>query len=80
MSIEKSLYQAPAGLDELDALNQEPDIEIEIEDPEAVKISLDGEEVLDLEEDGMEEEFDENLAEMLSSGVLQSLACFATPA
>ena len=73
MSIEKSLYQAPAGLDEL--ANQEPDIEIEIEDPEAVRISADGEEILDIEagEEG-EDGFDVNLAEVLSEGVIQQLA------
>lgn len=74
MSIEKSLYQAPAGLDELDALNQEPDIEIEIEDPESIKVSLEGEEVLDIEREEGEEEFDENLAEVISPSILQSLA------
>ena len=73
MSIEKSLYQAPAGLDELLA-NEEPDIEIEIEDPEAVRISADGEEVLDIEKDENDDEFNENLADVLDEGVLQSLA------
>jgi hypothetical protein len=72
MSIEKSLYQAPAGLDALE--NQEPDIEIEVEDPEALRISLEGEEILDIEEGDMDEEFDENLAELLPAAVLQSLA------
>ena len=71
MSIEKSLYQAPAGLAEL---NQEPDIEIEIEDPEAVKISLEGEEVLDIEKGEEEESFDMNLAEVIPESELQSLA------
>jgi hypothetical protein len=59
MSIEKSLYQAPVGLD---ALTEEP-IEIEIIDAE-----------LDIEEVGEEEDFDENLAEVLSEGVLAELA------
>jgi hypothetical protein len=71
MSIEKSLYQAPVGLD---ALEQAPDIEIEIEDPEAVKIGVDG---LEIElEPGHEEsdDFDENLAEVLSEGELQEIA------
>jgi hypothetical protein len=73
MSIEKSLYQAPAGLDELLA-NEEPDIEIEIEDPEAVRISADGEEILDIEADESDDEFNENLTDVLDEGVLQSLA------
>ena len=46
MSIEKSLYAAPQGLAGID---QEPDIEIEIEDPEALKVSIGGEEILDIE-------------------------------
>jgi hypothetical protein len=40
MSIEKSLYAAPVGLEE--ALNDEPDLEITIEDPESVEIGVDG--------------------------------------
>lgn len=72
MSIEKSLYEAPLGLDAL--ANQEPDIEIEVEDPEALRISLEGEEILDIEKGDMDEEFDENLAELLPAAVLQSLA------
>jgi hypothetical protein len=47
MSIEKSLYQAPAGL--ADLADQEPDIEIEIEDPDALRVSVDGEEILEFE-------------------------------
>jgi len=71
MSIEKSLYAAPEGLAALE--NQEPDIEIEIEDPEEVKIKMDGLE-LEIEPGEGEEEFNENLAEVLDEGVIQSLA------
>ena len=71
MSIEKSLYAAPEGLAALE--NEEPDIEIEIEDPEAVKLSVEGEEILEMRKDG-EEDFNENLAEVLDEGVIQSLA------
>jgi len=73
MSIEKSLYQAPAGLDELVG-TEEPDIEIEVEDPEALKVSVEGEEILDIEKDEMEEDFDENLADVLSESEVQSIA------
>jgi hypothetical protein len=66
MSIEKSLYQAPQGIESLDA----PDIEIEIEDPESVHISMDGMEI-DIEND--EEGFDDNLAEYLDDDVIQSI-------
>jgi hypothetical protein len=73
MSIEKSLYQAPAGLAGL--ADQEPDIEIEVEDPEALRVSIDGEEILDFEEgDGIAGDFNENLAEVLSPGLLQTIA------
>ena len=71
MSIEKSLYAAPEGLA---ALDQEPDIEIEIEDPESVKLSIQGEEILEMRKGEGTEDFNENLAEILDEGVLQSLA------
>ena len=71
MSIEKSLYQAPVGLD---ALDQAPEIEIEIEDPESVKIGIDGLEIeLEPSKEG-DDEFDENLAEILSEGELSEIA------
>ncbi len=71
MSIEKSLYAAPEGLAALE--NQEPDIEIEIEDPEAVKIEMDGLEIEMRQGEGAED-FDENLADILPEGVIQSIA------
>ena len=75
MAIDKGLYQAPKGLAEL-AQDQQPDIEIEIEDPEAMHISADGFE-LDIEkmdeEDGSEE-FNKNLAEEIDPSDLESLA------
>jgi hypothetical protein len=75
MAIDKGLYQAPKGLAEL-AQDQQPDIEIEIEDPEAMHISADGFE-LDIEkmdeEDGSEE-FNKNLAEEIDPSDLEALA------
>jgi hypothetical protein len=71
MSIEKSLYEAPLGLAAIE--NQEPDIEIEIEDPEAVTIGVDGLEIEMRKDEGIED-FNENLAEVLSEGEIQSLA------
>jgi len=75
MAIDKGLYQAPKGLEEL-AQDQQPDIEIEIEDPEAMHISADGFE-LDIEkmdeEDGSAE-FNKNLAEEIDASDLESLA------
>jgi hypothetical protein len=67
MSIEKSLYQAPVGLDAL--AEEEGDgsiLELEIE-------SL-GEDIEGEEEETREEEFDENLAEYISSKELATLA------
>lgn len=72
MSIEKSLYEAPLGLDALS--QQEPDIEIEIEDPEAVRVSVEGEEILEIEKDEDGEDFNVNLAEVMDEGAIQSLA------
>ena len=68
MSIEKSLYSAPEGLD---SLVDEPAIEIEIEDPESVTINLDG---LEIEiGKGADEDFDANLAEYLDESLLQTM-------
>jgi hypothetical protein len=75
MPVDKGLYQAPKGLEQL-TQGQEPDIEIEVEDPEAMHIHADG---FDLniekmdEEDGSEE-FNENLAEQMEGGALETLA------
>jgi len=64
MSIEKSLYEAPAGLEVLDAV--EPDMEIEIEDPEAVKI-ITGDLEIEIEpKEPSDDDFDANLAEYIS--------------
>jgi len=77
MAIDKSLAQAPLGLDQLDPemMGDEPALEITIEDPEAVEIGIDGEPILRIEEAEEEEEnFDENLAEVLSPKVLETIA------
>ena len=70
--MEKSLYQAPAGLP-TDLENQEP-IEIEIEDPEAVRIGIGGLEIEIEKDEPSEEDFDANLAEFMDDRELQSLA------
>jgi len=72
MSIEQSLSQAPLGLSNLE-LDDTPAIEIEIENPEGVRIGLDGMEI-DLMPEENEEGFDDNLAEYLDEGELQSIA------
>jgi len=73
MSIEKSLYQAPVGIAE-EILNAPPEIEIEIEDPEAVTIGLDGLEIEIEKEKESDEDFDANLAEYMDDGELAQLA------
>ena len=61
MAMEKSLYELPQGLE---AISQaEPALEIEIEDPESVTIGMDGEPILEIEEE--EDKFDENLADLI---------------
>jgi hypothetical protein len=69
MSIDKGLYELPQGLEAIN--DQEPAIEIEIEDPEAVNIAIDGLEIEIREE---EAEFDKNLAEDMDGQTLQMLA------
>ena len=55
MAIDKSLAQAPSGLDSLMA--DEPALEIEIENPESVAIGVDGEPLLEIEA-GVDEDAD----------------------
>jgi hypothetical protein len=76
MAIEKSLYQTPLGLEALDeVMDDVPEIEIEIEDPESVTIGIDGMPLLKIEDDeGDDADFNANLAEEMDEGALQSLA------
>ena len=70
---DKSLNQAPLGLESLLG-GDEPDIEIEIDDPESLHIAMGGMEI-DFDPKGeSEEDFDENLAELLDDGELSSIA------
>jgi hypothetical protein len=70
MDIAKGLYQAPIGLEE----DETPQIEIEIEDPEEVRIGIDGLEIQMRPEPESDEDFDANLAEYIDASALQSLA------
>ena len=72
MAIEKALYQLPQGIEALAA--EEPEIEIEIEDPESVTIGVDGLEIEIEPTKETDEDFDANLAEQMSEGELTSLA------
>jgi hypothetical protein len=71
MAIDKALYEAPMGLD---ALSSEPDLQIEIVDPEAVTIGIDGAVIELMKEEPRAEQFDANLADYMSENDLQSLA------
>ena len=79
MAIDKALNRAPAGLDGMDehmySETGEPDIEIEIEEPEAVHIGLPGLEI-DIEPgaDIENEEFNANLAEDIPDDILAEIA------
>ena len=75
MAIEKGLYAAPQGLEALDEMNQgQPELEIEIEDPESVTIGIDGVPIIEIESGEDEDNFDANLAEEMDETELQSLA------
>ena len=69
-SVAKSLYAAPLGLD---ALEMEPDVEIEIEDPESLSIGIGGMEIDLMPQKKTSEKFDANLAEDMDESALQSL-------
>jgi hypothetical protein len=71
MMIDKSLYQAPLGLDAL--ATETPDIEIEIVDPESVIIGLDGIEIEITPGDDTDEAFDSNLVEFLDESVVEDV-------
>jgi len=75
MSIDKSIAQAPKGILDMLALEGagEPDLEIEIEDPESVKIGMDGLEIEIEKAPETDEDFAANLAEYMSEGDLAQL-------
>ena len=71
-NMDKGLYAAPQGIEELSAL--EPDIEIEIEDPESVSIGI-GDLEIEIEPgDEEDDEFNKNLAEDMDEGLLTELS------
>jgi hypothetical protein len=71
-NVDKGLYAAPQGMEEL--AEMEPDLEIEIEDPEEVTIRAGGMEI-EIDPDRMDDdEFNKNLAEEIDEGDLENLA------
>ena len=75
MAIDKALSQAPMGLGALSMIEEGPEIEIEIEDPESIEIGIDGMPIMRMEEEEpSDKDFDANLAEYMSEDQLQTLA------
>lgn len=71
-SIDKGLYAAPLGIEDEDMMA--PPIEIEIEDPEEVRIGMgDIEIALTPDREDTDEDFDANLAEFMDASALDSL-------
>jgi hypothetical protein len=74
MAIDKALYQAPMGIEQLAEQEEPLEIEVEIEDPEAVELSIDGQTIMRYEEGEEEEDdFSANLAEDMDEGTLTEL-------
>jgi hypothetical protein len=74
MDIDKSLNQAPLGMSPMmSEMDEGPDIEIEIEDPEEVTIRA-GDMEIEIDPDEDEGDFNDNLAEDMDEGVLTELA------
>ena len=71
--IDKGLYAAPTGLESLEA---DPDLEIEVVNPESVTLADGSMEITLVPEEALsdEGEFDENLAERMDEGELSALA------
>jgi hypothetical protein len=72
MAIDKALYQAPEGVTE--EMMATPAIEIEVEDPESVKIDMGGLEIEIEPAEESEDDFNANLAEYMDESALQELA------
>jgi hypothetical protein len=73
MAIDKSLAQAPMGMDP-ELLNQEPAIEIEIEDPEKVTIGMGDMEIEIEPSEESDDDFNANLADDIDDGQLTEIA------
>ena len=74
MDIDKSLNQAPLGMSPMmSEMDEGPDIEIEIEDPEEVTVRA-GDMEIEIDPDEDEGDFNDNLAEDMDEGVLTELA------
>ena len=73
-NMDKGAYAAPLGLEDLADQLPEPDIEIEIEDPESVEITAGGM-TIEIDPDAeADDEFNANLAEEMDEGELAQLS------
>jgi hypothetical protein len=74
MAMEKGLYAAPEGLENI--MDAEPEIEIEIADGPEIALNSDGSVDITFEEEKNTDidQFDANIAEFLDDGYLQSLS------
>jgi hypothetical protein len=72
MAIDKALYQAPEGITE--EMMDTPALEIEIEDPESVRIGMDGLEIEIEPAKETEDDFNANLADYMNESELATLA------
>jgi len=74
MDIDKSLNQAPLGMSPMmSEMDEGPDLEIEIEDPEEVTVRA-GDMEIEIDPDEDEGDFNDNLAEDMDESVLTELA------
>tara|TARA_R110000772_G_scaffold1566_2_gene5322 strand:- start:3589 stop:6168 length:2580 start_codon:yes stop_codon:yes gene_type:complete len=71
-NVDKSVYTAPQGLESLD--DNEPDIQIEVEDPESMTIEAGGMTIILQPEPKGPDDFDANLAEFMDEGDLTELS------
>ena len=73
MDIDKAVNRAPIGMIGDQELMPEPAIEIEVEDPEAVRLGL-GDIEIEIEKGEEDDEFNENIAEKMDDSELTVLA------
>ena len=71
-NVDKSVYAAPQGIDAL--AQEQPDLEITIDDPEGVEINADGLTVVLSPDEESADDFDANLAEFMDEGELSELS------
>jgi len=72
-NVDKSVYQAPSGLEFLGA-DDGHSIEIEVINPEGMSVGIDGVEIDLMPDKGGDSTFEANLAEYIDDGALQEIA------